>query len=242
MKKKDNEHFIYPGIIILIWFAFSWLPHLIKSPVPNGYPKEEVIYNDLNVAYVAAGALFTALAFCVTFITLRQQRKDILSKTTLDVFLNVLEKIKNDPTFIDSKRYISSNKFMSDLAILEAKTEDKKVEIEDLLQLPNIMGDNVSRSPYLYVRYFCDKMDYIGLILKQKYIDTTILDYFRETIIESHKILEPLLTVTRQRKDNTLFIHYTYLYNAALNREKDFISECNDMIRQFEIDNKKRDE
>jgi hypothetical protein len=242
---KRNKKLYACGIgIIAVWVAFLWLPHLIKAPFPNGYPEGKVCYSDLNVAYVAAGALFTGFAFYIAIAALKQQRGDVLSKTTLDVFLNVLEKIKNDPSFIESRKYISSVDFITDSAKLNEDIKDKNIEIQDFKTLERKFepeGKTIL-TPDLCIQYFCDKMNYVGLILKREYIDTAILDYFRETIIESYRVLEPFLTASRQRKGNTYFIHYTYLYNAALNREKDFEIECDDMIKQFDKDKLKRKE
>jgi hypothetical protein len=82
-------------------------------------------------------------------------------------------------------------------------------------------------------------MDFIGIIIKQQYIDTAIFDYFGGVIIRSHEKLESLLLVSRNNNP-ARFIHYTYLCNAALNRKQDFENECESMLKQIEKDKQKR--
>jgi hypothetical protein len=249
---NNNGKKIYTYILVIlgVWLLFVLLPFVFKL-FANKFKVIE--YNDLDMAYVAASALFTAVAFCVSLYILFLQRKDVVSKTNQDFFINVLDKVKNDPLFNQSRNYIFSERFRNDYKTLQKTNGNNAITLDDFKKLQNkktiilypyediIPEETATLPPYEFIRYFCDKMDFIGITVKQQYIDTAIFDYYGGVIIRSHKILEPLLIESRKQGNRARFIHYTYLYNAALNRKKGFAKDFDNMIIQFKKDKRKRD-
>ncbi len=191
------------------------------------------------MSYVAAGALFTALAFCVTFLTLKsqqksllEQREDILTKTTLEVFTSTFKEILNEERFLKSKEYIFSPDFFKHLANLKKIKKDLPVTIEHFKNVVKSQSGKNSKQTqnsrvYEKITYFCSKMEYLGVIVKNEYVDETIIDYFGKTIVESYKRLGGLIENHREATgDCSYYIYYTRLYDTAKKREKDFIAEC----------------
>lgn len=222
-------------VAVLIWGLFLGFPKFLMCVKPEWFNNDEY-YGKLEIAYVAAGALFTALAFGITFFTIMLQRNDTLRKTTLDVFTHTFYKIQDDVAFIQALSYIR-NEFNKDLKQLKDKEtykgKDGKIGIEELQHLSKKKpkGDvGKSFNPYMTVRFFCDKMDYIGILLKKEYIDEVLLDYFGNTIIETHNILEEQLIVSRERLGNDYFPHFTWLYDRAKKRIPKFKKECNEYM------------
>jgi len=227
--------------IVSVWGLFLCLPYFLLHFDPCLLRGNNITFNELNMAYVAATALFTALAFGVTWLTLRSQRKDLVRKTTLDVFTNVFNDIQTELDFLKSKDYVFSNHFKNGLNFLEEqkgkgnvliddfkklKMDDQSEEQKEIQCTPKKKRTNRKKFDEL-ILYFCNKMEYIGIIVKNKYIDETILDYFGKTIIQSHEKLKPLLEAERTLKnDNTIFFHFSFLNDLAKEREPIFKAEC----------------
>jgi len=233
---RNGKIYLYGLIVLVLWLFFVLAPYGFKL-----FPVE---YEDLSIAYVSATALFTALAFGVSLYILFRQRSDVVTKTKLDFFVNILDKVKNDPLFVQARNYILSDVFNRDCKALEKTSISRKISIGDFKKLKN--KKSLSISPYECVRYFCDKMDFIGIIVKEKYLDTAdtaLFDYYGKVIINSYKTLEPLLLNSREKEETDVFYHFTYLYNAASNRKLDIESkEIDRLLNLFEKDEKKRKE
>lgn len=186
--------------------------------------------NYMNTACVAASALFTAFAFGATFYAIRQQQKETrnqkentLRVTTLNVFTRTFNELLNKATFIKSQEYVLYNlkKDIESIKLSKQSTgnSDNQIGTKEIMEF--------SKENYNFVMYFLTKMEYIGIIVKKKYIDEIILDYFGEIIINSYENLEDILQVDKGReKGNTYFIHYRMLYDKAKDRKPRFENEC----------------
>lgn len=245
MKKYLCNYKLIFGVAA-IGIIFSWIcfPCLVEF-TSNHDPKINST-DKFNAIYVAAGALFAAFSCWASLFLFYKQRKDLIGKTSIELFINIMDKIKNDPLFIQSRNYILSNQFNEDYASLKQYKGTDNVTIDDFNGWRNdivILEDkeNRLRSPYECIRYFCDKMDFIGIIIEQQYIDTTIFDYFGGEVIASYAKLEPLLLETRKDPNKAgRFIHYTYLTNEALNKREDARKQLHKMNKKFRRDKRKR--
>ncbi len=101
----------------------------------------------------------------------------------------------------DFKKIVIQNLKREDLDIDEETKNKTKEEI---------------RKAYNKIEHFCKKMEYLGIMAKDDFASDLIVGYFKETIIDTHQRLEPLILKTRKdRRREDLYPNYTYLYNLA---------------------------
>jgi len=216
--------------ILLIWVLFIWFPNLVLKIKPDLLENEYY-----SMSYQAASALFTALAFGMTYLALRQQQKDTSRNSALDIFTNIFYQIQNDTEFINSKNYILYN-LKDDIKKLKEQ-KYQEIGFGELLILENLGKKNNNENnnfPYSTIQYFCNKMEYLGVLCKKGYIDDIIFDYFGKTIIQTYEILRNILDVSRKRNDDSFFVHFRFLYEKAIERKENFMNECFLLNQEFD--------
>ena len=124
-------------VVVILWASFGFLAY-DALPVDvfqkyNGNNRNPKVYIDyLNVFYVAASALFTGLAFAITFCSLDTQQKELKEQKeqlqkenlylsqqiSLGVFTNAFRHVLDNEKFREAKKYLYSNSFDKDVDIL----------------------------------------------------------------------------------------------------------------------------
>lgn len=232
MKYKTHPFSTKKAIIIVcvIWLLFMLIPifRLITG-------KE--ILSGINDAYVMVGALFTGLAFAVTYGSLLLQNNALKEQLAMDNLSNTINLILDSDRFRECRKYVLSKTFCNQVELLKKMKTEDPIFIEDWKKLDN--GEKAENTTGEYVNsyksyekliFFCGRMEYMGIVLKNKGVDYTVLDYFGNTIIESYARLEPYITNSRIRFGETYYFHYTYLYNLAKQREPILKQECKDFL------------
>ena len=232
MKYKTHPFSTKKAIIIVcvIWLLFMLIPifRLITG-------KE--ILSGINDAYVMVGALFTGLAFAVTYGSLLLQNNALKEQLAMDNLSNTINLILDSDRFRECRKYVLSKTFCNQVELLKKMKTEGPIFIEDWKKLDN--GEKAENTTGEYVNsyksyekliFFCGRMEYMGIVLKNKGVDYTVLDYFGNTIIESYARLEPYITNSRIRFGETYYFHYTYLYNLAKQREPILKQECKDFL------------
>lgn len=231
LKRKTKKLLI---AVFVIWLLFLSIPiaRLITG---------KAILNGIDDAYVMVGALFTGLAFAVTYASLLTQNEALQEQLTMDTLSNTIDLILDSDRFRESRKYVMSMTFCNHVKLLEKMKKDDPIFIEDWKKLDsgekegNVTNEYVdSYKAYEKLIFFCGRMEYIGITLKNKGVDYTVLDYFGTTIIESYKRLEPYIKNSRIRFGETYYFHYTYLYNLAKQREPKLKQECKDLLDRME--------
>lgn len=230
-KNKLTRRTIIAAIAV---FAF-WLVFLI-IPILHLITDKETL-NSISSVYVMIGALFTGLAFAVTYASLLTQNKGLKDQLAMDTLSNTIDLILDSDRFRESRKYVMSKTFYNHVDILKRIKDDDLIYIEDWEKLDN--GEKAENTTSEYVNsyksyekliFFCGRMEYMGIVLKNKGVDYTVLDYFGNTIIESYARIEPYITNSRIRFGETYYFHYTYLYNLAKQREPILKQECKDLL------------
>lgn len=232
MKHKTHPFNTKKSIIIVcvIWLLFMLLPvlRLITG-------KE--ILSGINDAYVMVGALFTGLAFAVTYGSLLLQNNGLKEQLAMDNLSSTINLILDSERFRECRKYVLSKTFCNHVELLKKMKAEDPIFIEDWKKLDN--GEKTDNATDTYVNsyktyekliFFCGRMEYMGIVLKNKGVDFTILDFFGNTIIESYTRLEPYITNSRIRFGETYYFHYTYLYHLAKQRESMFKHECKELL------------
>lgn len=235
MKNKKHPFNTKKAIIIVcvIWLLFMLIPisRLIWG---------NEILSGINDAYVMLGALFTGLAFAVTYGSLLLQNNGLKEQLAMDNLSNTINLILNSDRFRESRKYVMSKTFCNHVKLLENMKGDDPIYIEDWKKLDNNGNNNSisqqnsnSYEDYEKIIFFCGRMEYLGIVLKNKGVDFTILDFFGTTIIESYKRLEPYIKNSRMRFGETYYFHYTYLNYLATKRESKLNHECKDLLEKI---------
>lgn len=124
-------------VVFGLWSIFGCIAYVVlpidcfqKTIGEGEYAKTYVDY--LNVFYVAASALFTGLAFAITFCSLYTQQKELKEQKeqlqkenlylsqqiSLGVFTNAFRHVLDNEKFREAKKYLYSNSFDKDVDIL----------------------------------------------------------------------------------------------------------------------------
>lgn len=152
-------------------------------------------------------------------------------------------------------------KYLQEVAKIRKKKEYQralsKISIEDFRQIRSPLlnltemdsknSEEVRKTSVVYerVKFFCDRMEYLGLIhytynnmgknkkntmLKDKYL---IPDYLGYDIITSYKKLAPIIQSKKRKNKGNYYFNYTYLYYVTLDREKDYLENMNSEITEL---------
>lgn len=212
-----------------------WLMFLI-IPFSRLFPEEPSV-NGLSAAYVMAGALFTGLAFAATIANLIVQNNVLKEQLTMDNLSNTIKVILSSERFLECRKYVMSNLFYDHINYLKKIKGEDPIFINDWKKLDEISRNNNTganaNNYYEMLIFFCGRMEYLGVVIKNKGIDNTILDYFGNTIIESYYRLEPFIDNTRKMSGETSYFHYTYLNYLAEQRKPKLQKECKKMLEKI---------
>jgi len=143
----------------------------------------------------------------------------------------VMDGLKNS----ESLDYITSNNYQKDINDIKYlldidKNEEIGLDAFKMIVQNNLINDNVMldeqekkdkkerlRKSYKKIIYFCDRMEYLGIICEDKDAQSTIINYYQSTIIKTYEKLRPLIIKTRIEQNNMdLFKQYENLYNQSI--------------------------
>lgn len=188
-----------------------------------------MILCDINFAAITAMA--TTIAAVMAFFSLKNERE----KRKLSVFSESIRTTLDGTKNTESLEYILSNKFNKDIKAvkyyLDMDSNDKvglddfeKIVIHNLTKEGLTIEDNRKeelRKSYKKIKYFCERMDYLGVVAEDKTARRLIVKYFKQNIINTYQKLESLILKTREeQKDKDLYMNYTKLYELAQKSHK----------------------
>ena len=210
--KKTLTTWIFSLLIVFVftmWFGAYFLSNKTKS----GTTTEYVFYGEkineverLNAVYVALGAFFTALAFAGALWAIDEQRKTALRATSIEIFTKTYQTIMTDTKINKTLEYI-----------LKRSKEQKTVES---LKKGTVYLNKKPENLYRCLFYFCDKMEYVGILMKQKYLDRSLLYPNGEKIVTAFDTLESWNFFDRNNKER--FIHFRNLAYTIKEQKKDY--------------------
>ncbi|MBQ2189174.1 MAG: hypothetical protein II401_11545 [Bacteroidales bacterium] len=189
----------------------------------------------MTLLFIAITALATAITAIVAFLSWKNER----AKKRVSVFSEsiriVLDGIKNS----ESKDYILSNNLYADVETAKRYLglgNNVKIGLDDFEEIvvKNRINDSLNiseeeknktkerlRKSYKKIEYFCERMDYLGIIAEDKDSRELIVKYFRSTIIDTYERLDDIIIKTRKdRNKYDLYEHYMKLYELAKEGDK----------------------
>lgn len=158
------------------WCLAFVIPLLFK---PGDIDKNEKdILNFYEVSFLSASALFTGIAFAVTYLSLKDQKENLNKQIGLlekqvkmDVFSDVSEELGAEE-FKGYRKYINSSNFDKDIERIKKQTQKEQISLQDFKNV--CYNDNKEdideeeiihlRKSYNMIIRFCNKMEYLGFI------------------------------------------------------------------------------
>ena len=184
----------------------------------------------LSYILAAVTALATGITAVVAFFSLKNER----GRKHLSVFSEsvrvVLDGLKNS----ESQDYILSNKYYKDIEKVKyylGVDKNEKVGLDDFEEI--VVKDHIKdgldipeeekketkerlRKSYKKIEYFCERMEYLGILSEDNSVRELIIKYYKPTIIKSYDRLRHLIIKTRDdRNMEDLYEHFSQLYNLA---------------------------
>ncbi len=180
-------------------------------------------------------ALATGTTAVLAFFSLKNER----DKKRLNVFSESIRVVKDGIKNSQSKDYILSNKYYKDIETIKlylGKGIKEKVglmdfeeiviydHIKDGLNIPEEEKKETKerlRKSYKKIEYFCERMEYLGILAEEKSVRPLVINYYEQTIIKSYERLFHLIIKTRNdRNKEDLYEHFSQLYNLAIENKK----------------------
>lgn len=233
------------AIILFLWILAFVIPLIFKPRTPDRFKKDQLDYYEIS--FLAASALFTGIAFAVTFSSLIDQKKNLREQTDIlrqqvvvDVFSKTSKNLK-EKQFLKSRRYIGSKEYNDDINLFCSIIQKDNINIEDIKTCLKELKNNVDKqtkkrlsNSYYSIISFCSRMEYIGF-LHEQISSPILLSYYGRTIITTYRILKPIIEIERENnRREYLFFHFSLLYYSALKEEARYLAEKARKIKMFD--------
>ena len=206
---------------------------LIPFKIKHSHTDYEIV-KYMTASFTAATALFTGIAFAVTYISLYQQSKSLNRQIDYNVFSDTIRLIMDSDKFFQCRQYIYSKNYYRDIEELKRVITDYngsigqhdvintnapnlknfRTIIRNIDEIQPLVDKDIKKKlckSYEKIIFFCGRMEYLGFMYENNMAVSLILDYYAGTIKESYCILKSLI----EEKGNGFYIHYTHLFNLA---------------------------
>lgn len=212
-------------ITILVWYLF--------------YPFSSMFWScqHKNTAYVAAGALFTALAFLGTVVTVLYQYKTELQKTSLGIYQIIYSGMMADPKFNNAIKYLNENKNQQKT---KSQLMHERVEFLQNIEISSTPTGTIVKktftedNQYKILMYFCEKMEYLGILIKENNLDISLFYSNGETITNAFDVMKEWAFF--EGHDSRKYIHFRYLVHRIKKEKNRYHKHCKSIERKIRLD------
>lgn len=179
-----------------------------------------------------ATALFTGLAVLWAYSSFKTQReslKGLSRQLNINAFSESIRLLMNSTMYNQGRDYIYSNNYSKDLDKVRKVLNIPSSESVGLNDFKKILDQNLRgesgiliteeekgqlRDSYDKIRFFCMRMEYLGVLSEEDAARNLILDYYGYTIRKTYERLESLIEKTRKDLSTAaLYKHYSQLYH-----------------------------
>lgn len=175
-------------------------------------------------------ALYTGFSVVVSYRNLIEEKNNLIKQTKISVFSEAINLLANDTKYQESLKYVLSgacdrdnNKVRKILNV----NKNKSIGLDDywaiLYQKLSAEGVIVSEEEkkelnisYEKIKYFCQKMEYLGILSEDKEAGTLIIKLYKDTIINTYDTVKTLIEKDGDAsRSKCLYIYYNKLYELA---------------------------
>ena len=251
--KINNEHIAkttkfvanYSTVIILLaWIMAFVIPLVFQPRTPDRLKRDKLDYYEIS--FLAASALFTGIAFAVTFSSLIDQKKNLREQTRslkLQVVVDIFHKTSislKEKKFQKIKRYIGSSDYYDDLRLFKSIIKNEYINLENLSVCVKSLNDEVDqktkerlRTCYDNIISFCSQMEYMGFLQEQT-SEFVLVEYYGRTIKTTYQVLKPMVEIKRDNNEiDYLYFHFSNLYYSTIREESRYLAEKERKIKMF---------
>lgn len=227
------------------WLLAFIVPLLFKPGNIDKNKKDTLNYYEIS--FLSVSALFTGIAFAITYSSLNNQKESLNKQINLlekqikvDGFVKAVDELR-DETFRDCRRYIISSIYEQDIATIKHitnKTEISLQDFKDVCYKDDIIINHSTKEhllkSYQMILRFCSKMEYLGYIYIVLYTQPGIIvDYYGRTILNTYGRLKPLIEANNGEITEHLYYYFAFLFAYAGQREEGYYKERENIINSF---------
>lgn len=211
--------------ILLLWYLFCPYSYLFGCSQHK------------NTAYVAAGALFTAIACWGTVGTIFYQYQTELKKTSLGIYQIIYSGMMADPKFNNAIKYLNENKNQqkTKIQLMHERVEFlQNIEISSTPTGTIVKKTFTEDNQYKILMYFCEKMEYLGILIKENNLDISLFYSNGETIANAFNVMEEWAFF--EEYDSRKYIHFRYLVHRIKKEKNRYYKHCKSIERKIRLD------
>ncbi len=207
-------------LLIVPWIVICILHFFVQH-----FHKEASGFYD--VLFPALSALYTGFSVVVAYRNLMEEKESLIRQTKISVFSEAMHLLANDNKYQEALKYLLSGSYGKDIKTVKKVLNTKKdiglVNFWEILY-QNLRTEGVVFSEedkielnksYEKIKYFCLKMEYLGVISEDEVAGSLIIELYGITIIRTYNIVGALV-----ENSNGQYKHYTRLYNRVIEMEK----------------------
>lgn len=191
----------------------------------------------LDTAYVAAGAFFTALAFGGSLYIANYQHKTELKKISLEVYTTIYPGMMLDPKFNNAIKYLNENKNQQKT---KSQLMHERVEFLQNIEISSTPTGTIVKktltedNQYKILMYFCEKMEYLGILIKENNLDISLFYSNGETITNAFDVMKEWAFF--EGHDSRKYIHFRYLVHRIKKERNRYHKHCKSIERKIRLD------
>lgn len=211
---------IWACLLIVPWIVICVLQFIVQ----HSHKEPSAFYDFL---FPALSALYTGFSVIVAYRNLVEEKESLIRQTKISVFSEAMHLLANDNKYKEALEYILSGSYGKDIKTVQKVLNTKKkiglVSFWEILY-QNLRTEGITLTEeekkelsksYEKIKYFCLKMEYLGIISEDEVAGSLIIELYGITIKDTYKIVGQLVENSRGQ-----YSHYTQLYNLVIEREK----------------------
>lgn len=206
---------IWTCLLIVPWIVIC----VVQFIVQHSQKEPSAFYDYL---FPALSALYTGFSVIVAFKHLVEEKGNLIRQTKISVFSEAMHLLANDNKYKEALEYVLSGSYGKDIKTVQKVLGTKKkiglVNFWEILY-QNLRTEGVTLTKeekkelsksYEKIKYFCLKMEYLGIISEDEVAGALIMELYGITIEDTYNIVGSLVENSRGQ-----YKHFTQLYNLV---------------------------
>ena len=206
---------IWASLLIVPWIVICVLQFIVQ----HSQKEPSAFYDYL---FPALSALYTGFSVIVAYRNLVEEKESLIRQTKISVFSEAMHLLANDNKYQEALEYILSGSYGKDVKTVQKVLGTKKkiglVNFWEILY-QNLRTEGITLTEeekkelsksYEKIKYFCLKMEYLGIISEDEFAGALIMELYGITIEDTYNIVGSLVENSKGQ-----YKHFTQLYNRV---------------------------